>query len=270
LVDAWEAAKSLPENIRLNPDDLEIVSDYLKRSGKSVDDVAKEIPQTLSDGKKWLGNKKLEPFLESKIKINDIKNNPPTGYNIYQDGDGTYYIRRDNKNDLYTPQLTVKDGIVVKYMGPTRVSVPGKLNNNLVEKYGRMMPDNHQGHHVVPDNVVRKSPLHEYAISKGWYDVDRIGNGVWLAETADDFVEGVSKNLPNFPTGKSPTHLGPHSEYDRLINEQIINVLKANKIDNPQIFDFTKLSKEQIENMIDDIEDLSIDILENWPFAHLK
>jgi len=95
-------------------------------------------------------------------------------------------------------------------------------------------------------------------------------NGVWLAETADDFIDGISKNLPNYPTGNSPMHLGPHSEYDKLINEQITNVLKANNIDNPNSFNFSILSKESIEAMIDDIEDLSIDILENWKPAHLK
>ena len=65
------------------------------------------------------------------------------------------------------PQLTVLDGVVVKYTGPTRVSIPGRLNKNLEVRYGRSMPGGHQGHHLVPDNVYKNSPLHKYAKEKG-------------------------------------------------------------------------------------------------------
>lgn len=83
-------------------------------------------------------------------------------------------------------------------------------------------------------------------------------------------MEGVSKNLPNFPTGNSPTHLGPHANYDNKIIGHIDDVLAANGIYDASIFDFTKLSEGQVKSMLDRIEALSMQTLINWKPVHLN
>lgn len=91
-----------------------------------------------------------------------------------------------------------------------------------------------------------------------------------VAERADDYVDGILKDLPIHSTGSNPTHQGPHDLYDSRINEHIDNVLEANSISDASSYNFSQLSKPQIDAMIDRIEELSLNTLESWGPTHLK
>lgn len=69
------------------------------------------------------------------------------------------------------------------------------------------MPLNHQRHHLVPVNVVADSPIHQEAIRRGLYTVDRTENGIYMAQTAEDwdlYGRGISDDLP--------FHYGSHGQ----------------------------------------------------------
>ncbi len=251
-VDSWRAFKNKGlDDLARNTDDLEIVSDYMKRSGKSVYDVASEIPSSVGDAKRWLGDRKIEPFLDGSPKIDELTE-LPEGYSFVVQSDGSKYIRRVDVNDPYTPRLTVDEtGQIVKYTKPQRLASNGLLRSRLEQALGSI-PDNHQAHHIVPSNVAQNSQLHQEAIRRGLYDVDRVSNGKVLAESAEDFAP-ISEGLP--------THFGSHPNYDAAINEQIQNVLQSNNVNLNQL---DQLTDTQINNMIDDIEDLSLGVLEDW------
>ena len=59
-----------------------------------------------------------------------------------------------------------------------------------------------------------------------------------------------------------PTHFGSHPNYDAQIRSQIDDVLRANNLTPSS--DLSKLSDTQIMTMIEDVEDLSLNVLENW------
>ena len=88
---------------------------------------------------------------------------------------------------------------------------------------------------------------------RGLYDVDRAGNGKFLAETDEDFA-AISTGFP--------THLGSHPDYDRLIKDEIESVLRNNNLTANS--NFSNLSNQQILDIIDDIEESSLIVLTNW------
>lgn len=77
--------------------------------------------------------------------------------------------------------------------------------------------------------------------------------GKFLAETDEDFV-ALSEAYP--------THFGSHPNYDIQIRNQIDDVLRANNLTSTS--NFSTLTNQQLINMIDDVEDLSLNVLENW------
>ena len=182
----------------------------------------------------------------------------PLGYQIFTKN-GSKYIRRIDATDINTPRLMVDEtGSIVKYAKPQRLANSTKLRANLEKVLGKA-PDNHQAHHLVPSNVVEKSALHKEAMNRGLYDVDRAGNGKFLAETDEDFV-ALSEAFP--------THFGSHPNYDIQITKQIDDVLRANNLTTSS--NLSNLTNQQLTNMIDDIEDLSLNVLENWKPSKLN
>jgi hypothetical protein len=179
----------------------------------------------------------------------------PLGYQIFTKN-GSKYIRRIDATDINTPRLMVDEtGSIVKYVKPQRLANSTKLRSNLEKVLGKA-PDNHQVHHLVPSNVVEKSALHKEAINRGLYDVDRAGNGKFLAETDEDFV-ALSEAFP--------THFGSHPNYDIQITKQIDDVLRANNLTPSS--NLSNLTNQQLTNII---EDLSLNILENWKPSKLN
>ena len=252
LVNAWKVLDDTNiDGLAGRVENLEILDGYIKRSGKSVDDVASEIPTGANDAKKWLGERKIEPFLDGNPQINQLTQ-LPEGYSFVVQSDGSKYIRRVDVNDPYTPRLTIDEtGKVVKYTKPQRLASNGLLRSRLEKAFGKI-PDNHQAHHVVPSNVAQGSVLHQEAIRRGLYDVDRISNGKLLAESAEDFAK-ISEDLP--------VHFGSHPNYDIAVKGEIQNVLQSNNVNLNKL---DQLTDQQITNMLDDIEDLSLGVLEDW------
>jgi hypothetical protein len=259
LVDAWAVARKLGDEIRRNPNNLGVISDYIRRSGKSTADVVKEIPDNLLDAKKWIGNKKLEPFLDNRPNIHSAIT--PEGYEIYNVG-GRKYIRRKNALDPYTPRLMVdENNTIIGYTKPIRNNSQPAFIRNLKNKLGDL-PKNHQRHHLIPVGVVDKSPLHQEAIRRGLYSVDRASNGRYLAETADDFKNDLSRLSSDYPT-----HLGSHPKYDDAINKAIDDILELNDV---QLNNVSVLSNNKLESILLDIEEEALDILRGWNYSKLN
>ena len=100
---------------------------------------------------------------------------------------------------------------------------------------------------------MRNSPLHKYAIEQGWYDVDRVSNGKYLAKSDVDKVVGKSDMLP--------THSGSHSNYDDEIKQRIDKVLSDNGV---LVSDIPFLTEMQTKGLLNRVEQESTNVLLNW------
>jgi hypothetical protein len=198
--------------------------------------------------KDWLRSyKQADDLIANPTNINSLSK-PPQGYEFYVVG-GEKKIRRINaKTGLKQLTVDAESGNIVEFTGSARISKSGKLRAAL-----GTAPTNHEAHHLVPDNVVRGSPLHRYAIEQGWYDVDRAANGKFLARTDLDKVTGVSDMFP--------THSGSHGTYDTKIKNKISDVLNSNGIND---IDIPSLNENQVKNLIGLIESESEKILIAW------
>jgi hypothetical protein len=234
--------KELAEKIKTEA--LKDANDFIDK--KNVKNAVDELVQGVGNWATAIG-KNIDELVEA-----------PLGYQIFTKN-GSKYIRRIDATDINTPRLMVDEtGSIVKYAKPQRLANSTKLRANLEKVLGKA-PDNHQAHHLVPSNVVEKSALHKEAMNRGLYDVDRAGNGKFLAETDEDFV-ALSEAFP--------THFGSHKNYDIQITKQIDDVLRANNLTTSS--NLSNLTNQQLTNMIDDIEDLSLNVLENWKPSKLN
>ena len=208
---------------------------------------------------KTTGIQIVDDFLILEPNINSVTNSViPAGYQIIT-RNNSKYIRRDNVSNVNTPRLMVNEnGIVVPYLKPTRLASNGLLRDRLKDLNGGSLPDNHQAHHIVPDNVVRNSPIHQEAISRGLYDVDRTNNGKILAETEEDYVS-LSEAYP--------THYGSHPQYDDAINSQIDDLIETNDID---ILNLDNMSNNDLNALINAIENRALNVLTNWQPSKLN
>ena len=206
------------------------------------------------------GVKAVDDFVGKFLNTKNVtQTDVPSGYRLVTKQDGSKYISRLDASNPNTPRLMIDEaGDFVPYTKPQRLSSNGTLRNRLKQANGGSIPTNHQAHHLVPDNVAKNSPLHQEAVKRGLFDVDRASNGKILAETAEDFTD-ISKDLP--------THFGSHPKYDAEIVKNIDDALRSNKI-NPN--NLSGLSNQQISNLLDDVEDLALDTLETWKPSRLN
>lgn len=156
-------------------------------------------------------------------------------------------------------------GQIVKYTDAQRLAVNGLLRSRLEMLINNPIPLNHQAHHIVPSNVAQNSPLHQEAIIRELYDVDRVSNGKLLAETAEDFTDAAGNTVSD--AHLFPTHNGSHPDYNQEINDLIDDVLFENGISTNQI---GNLLDDEIIDMLDDIESMAGDILKNWTSSKLN
>jgi hypothetical protein len=201
------------------------------------------------------GIKIVDDFIETVPKINSITNaDLPAGYQIFTKN-GSKYIRRVDVNNVNTPRLMVDEaGTIVPYVKPQRLANSTKLRSNLENNLGITAPANHQAHHLVPSNVVENSALHKEAMKRGLYDVDRAGNGKFLAETDEDLLlPGASVDLP--------THLGSHPNYDVVVRQQIDIYENALKTKYGSI---NNIPSVELEKAMDLIESDALSVLKNW------
>ena len=218
---------------------------------KTVDGLDARVGRVANAGA--TGIKVIDDFLALAPKIDNIApNSLPTGYQIVNKN-GSKYIRRLDASDVNTPRLMVDEaGTIVPYVKPQRLSSNATLRNRLIQENGGVIPPNHQAHHIIPDNVVQNSAVHQEAINRGLYDIDRTSNGKLLAEADEDWLP-ISEAYP--------THFGSHPNYDGDIVNAIDDVLDLNNVLPSQI---GGLSDSKLLEIIDDIEGEALGILEDW------
>jgi len=271
LIDAWKVLDDagVDDLVRKNIDEVEFVDDYIKTSNKTKIQVTSEINTQgytawkLANGVGKTGIKVIDDFLALAPKIDNIApSNIPTGYQVVTKNNSKY-IRRLDASNTNTPRLMVDEtGTIVQYIKPTRLSSNGVLRNRLKQANGGTLPDGHQAHHIVSDNVVQNSSIHQEAINRGLYDIDRTSNGKLLAETAEDYPKDL--------TGASeayPTHFGSHPQYDDAIRSQIDDLIDVNDVD---IFNLENLSDTEIQNLVNAIENRALNVLANWQPSKLN
>jgi hypothetical protein len=181
---------------------------------------------------------------------------PPEGYIIFE-RDGKRFLRRIDADDAKWPRLTVDDQGVIQVGRATspRISVAGRLVKNMGPG-----PAAHQGHHLIPDTVVRDHPLLQAARARGKppYDVDRATNGIYLPET--------TAARSNAPTSEElPLHRGSHPEYSsiatRAANDKLRRLLmRFGEID--------KIPSEALSRAAAEIEDSMKEIVKHWISTH--
>ena len=141
------------------------------------------------------------------IKRHSIKNESgieKVRLKIGKKPDGKHYFLIDTQNN----QL-----FFTKY---NRISVPGKLNKNLEKALGKQRPENHVGHHLIPDAIAKNHPFIRALSKMKLFDIDHALNGIFLPkdqEAKDNCPE--SKNLP--------IHKGPHPEWNVFVMKLLDN-----------------------------------------------
>jgi len=183
------------------------------------------------------------------------------GYYKSTTSKGDTSIVRYNAVDEDFAPLTVTDGVIAAGKAKSnRISKPGALKEALEEASEAARPKGHQAHHLVPDQVVRESPLFQLARKHG-YNLDNANNGVFLAETAakrDEFGTAYSKQLP--------LHLGSHPEWNKLAMREAEGALTALKRVTGLPAD--KISGEMILDAAKNVEDAMREHIEGWVKKH--
>ncbi|MFY7827953.1 MAG: polymorphic toxin-type HINT domain-containing protein [Flectobacillus sp.] len=210
-------AKFLADFENVGDDVLKVLND----DASLVDIWKNNLSKTQRTNISWLTkSKKVEVLVSQQIDINTLTK-APDGYVFFTRGNKRLIKRVDASEGL--PQLTTEDDIIVKYTGEVRENNQALFIRNLEAKFGAM-PLNHQRHHLVPVNVVADSPIHQEAIRRGLYTVDRTENGIYMAQTAEDwdlYGRGISDDLP--------FHYGSHPQWDdnvRSINTEYVRILE--------------------------------------------
>ncbi|QSV66929.1 MAG: DUF4157 domain-containing protein [Aphanizomenon flos-aquae DEX188] len=201
--------KQLKENPELQTrlNEIEKISNPEEKA-KQAQKVEAELAHTtvkqnnLEEGKKLIGK-----------NINDIEGKDLPGYKVYKNKDGEYIISRHNKNSGH-PKLTVDENGIIQEGNPqsNRISKPGLLVKNLGGA-----KEHHQGHHLIPDAIVRDHPLTQTAMSNGKppYNLDEASNGIHLP--SNDNGKTVSPDLP--------LHNGSHPEWNKHAQQKLDTAL---------------------------------------------
>ncbi|WP_233104148.1 AHH domain-containing protein [Haliangium ochraceum] len=200
---------------------------------------------------------------------------PPPGYSTYNVGERVI-LRRTNADDALFARLSLDEGGIIRAGAPPRIRVSNPLRK--AESVGELLaraghtarPPYHQAHHVIPDEVVRKSNLMRLARQRGVFDPDAIENIALLAKR-EVREEGKAPFTPAKVPGLSaplPRHQGPHPAYSEVI-------LQAARRAEQELLEqgFTSLDEvpdELLKVATKDIQRDAWDTLEMWQSAVLK
>ena len=145
------------------------------------------------------------------------------GYIVKRKEDGTPYAlsRRKVKDGYPAIHLEKENGQLIIKNGPAkngsnRISNANDMKTNYKAVHGDI-PDGHQLHHIIPDNVVQKHPLAKEARKRG-YDLDRATN---------------LEALPSYGKPGELVHRGPHKEWDRHV-ERVLNDKRRELLQDPR------------------------------------
>ncbi|MCP4131746.1 MAG: DUF4157 domain-containing protein [bacterium] len=157
----------------------------------------------------------IAPVLNKHISNADLSQ---TSYELIV-SEGKKYIRRvkGKANEFHIRLFIDEYGIIRMGVDSIRLSKAGKLREALVKALGRNLPG-HQAHHLIPDQVVKESPLFREALERWIYNIDNAHNGILLPEA----VEFAKK----YATGNLPLHCGSHPNYSKIALEETRKMLK--------------------------------------------
>ena len=142
-----------------------------------------------------------------------------------------------------------------------RLSNPSRMKTNLETKLGRKVKEDHQIHHVIPDNRVRGNPLAREAYDRDLYDLDRASN---------------LKELPKRGKPGEIVHRGSHRKWDRHVDEVLETkqqeLLEAYGVDSVKKLPNTPEANEAIKRVMksaeqdlqEDLVDTELGLKEGW------
>ncbi|MCP4131389.1 MAG: DUF4157 domain-containing protein, partial [bacterium] len=181
---------------------------YAGKNGKNSMQYVNDVLEIIKDVDEKIYHKIIKNYEEIVPVLNKHISNADLSQTSYEliESEGVKYIRRGKgMADDFHIQLFIDDyGIIRMGTGSIRLSKSGKLREALVKALGRNLPG-HQAHHLVPDQVVKESPLFREALERFIYNIDNAHNGILLPEA----VEFAKK----YGTGNLPLHCGSHPNY---------------------------------------------------------
>jgi hypothetical protein len=198
--------------------------------------------------------------IDDLVKSNDI----PPGYAVYERG-GKRFLRRLVEDDKRFARLTVEDGVVKAGRARSpRLSNARQVNesiNRSLARQGLTRPANHQAHHLVPDEVVRKHPLLGAAQKKKLFQIDDEANLVLLArdQAAKDAAEEAGYSLSR----ALPTHSGSHPTYSDFIYRQA-DLVWQKLMTKHGYRDIQQVPDEVLREATQEIQEFAHDLLDDW------
>lgn len=231
----------------------------------------------------------IDDLLKADIDVrgldDDLLPKLPEQYTYFETNSGKLKIRRKSgfgSDDNLVARLTIDDnGKIVRFTGAVsnRISKPGELRRILLAELGLDKLDGFQAHHIVPDAVVRDSPLFQLAVKYDLYNIDSATNGRMLAQSLERQRE-VIKNLTPDQLAKLgiddidninvPVHNGSHGIYNELAMDTAREIYD-DLIDNfPELMgsidqiEMTPELSDAIKTAAMDVEESMSDILNEW------
>lgn len=175
----------------------------------------------------------------------------PDGYRIV-DRNGRRWLFRERADDTLFARLTVDaDGIIrLGSAQSQRLSNSYQVAQSVKRLYKRLglpsRPANHEAHHLIPDELVRKHPLLRAAYERGILKLDGVDNIALLARRdlpEEKLVAGLSEGLPR--------HQGPHPNYTKQLTDRADATMK-DVLDGRMLKD---LSDEELAMAVDAVLD---------------
>lgn len=149
----------------------------------------------------------VRPLIGEKLDVLKL----PSGYRVAGQGQETV-IFRGTANDLEFAPLTIDPQGNIQLLDPKRLSKPSKMKKNYIGEFGAV-PKNHWIHHLLPDNLVRKTQLGAI-LRKYGYDLDHAGN-LYALPNEEAYLKGLTDN-PDLIG-----HWENHKEYDSFVTQEM-------------------------------------------------
>jgi SPP1 gp7 family putative phage head morphogenesis protein len=205
--------------------------------------------QAAQDGKTYKNYEDVREFLDKEIDIPALKRK---GYRVKFADDEIIIYRPKGGIEKGFAKLTI-DGegkvAIDRGGGSKRISNPTEMRNNfrnkLMESFGDAMdpPElkkfvdemvrNFERHHIIPDNIVRKTELGILAQRAG-YSLDNAGNLIGLVKDKalignKETVRGMETDLLDYNTG----HWDYHPSYDKMVRARMKEAFEQLKTKYP-------------------------------------
>jgi hypothetical protein len=177
-----------------------------------------------------------KPFDSTKLpggyKVRILEGEPVVSRNV-----------ADNKK--FTP-VTIDEAGSLQILDPKRLSVQSVMKTNYKKAYGPI-PQGFWIHHLIPDNLVRSTPLGKLLQHYG-YDLDRASN---LAGMPGDKV--YAKTIIDDPDIIG--HWENHGVYDKAVKAQMAAIYEKIKVKYGDPMKLNEAGKKELFDKIKELED---------------